>query len=103
MPSRLNNRMMATRMASMCVAIILLRSERGTGVGESVHANAEPGHAVAAPDAEQTKQQDDGDAHGFHVRRHHPVEIGTRYWSWRKCSRECRTRPRRSCPRCRPD
>ena len=35
--------------------------KRGAGVGERIHANAEPGHAVASGDAHQAEQQDDDD------------------------------------------
>src|SRR4029077_17966154 len=34
-------------------------------VGKRVHANAEPGHAVAAGDADHAEEQDDEDAHGL--------------------------------------
>ena len=36
--------------------------ERRAGVGVGVHADAEPGHAVAAEDADDAEQQDDDDA-----------------------------------------
>ena len=48
--------------------------ECGAGVGEGVDANAEPGHAVAAGDADQAEGEDDDDAHGLHVLKHAKVK-----------------------------
>ncbi len=35
--------------------------EGGAGIGERIHADAEPGHAVAARDTHETEEQDHGD------------------------------------------
>ena len=48
--------------------------ERGPGVGEGVDADAEPGHAVAAGDADQAENEDDGDLDRREVPQHAEVE-----------------------------
>ncbi len=50
--------------------------ERRARVGEGVHANAEPRHAVAAQDAENAKRQNDGQRHAHRVDRPQPSEVG---------------------------
>ena len=47
---------------------VRLAAQAGEGrarIGEGVHANAEPGHAVAAADADQAEQQNDRQRHAM--------------------------------------
>ena len=48
--------------------------ERGARVGERVDADAEPRHAVAAGDADEAEEQDDGDLQRVHVLEHAEVD-----------------------------
>ncbi len=52
--------------------------ERRARVREGIHANAEPGHAVAASDADEREDQDDRQRHrdGLVGNRRQPAEVG---------------------------
>ena len=60
MPALQRNRVDRERLAAQA-------GERGARVGERVDADAEPGDAVAAGDADQAEEQDDDDAHRLEV------------------------------------
>ena len=59
MPALQRNRITGERLAAQA-------GERRARVGERVHANAEPRHAVAAGDADQAERQNDGDLERRH-------------------------------------
>ena len=46
----------------------------GAGVGEGVHANAEPGHTVAPRDSEHAEEENNDHSEGFVVQQHAEIE-----------------------------
>ena len=60
----------------MAIRLAAQSGEGRAGVGEGVDANSEPGHAVAAQDADHAEAQDDGKGNHAVSHRHQPAVVG---------------------------